>query len=455
METKLTEASTTDRAGFRLPHGAAPTAPVNGDTWTTTAGYFVRLNGVTTQLQASAGTGTVTSVDMSIPASIMTISGNPITTSGTLAVALANQPANLGWFGPTSGGAANPSFRALVAADLPNTAVTPATYGSATAVGTFTVDAAGRLTAASNVTISIPSSAISDAVATATASRVVIRDGSAGAAFAALTATTGTFSGAVSMTALTATSATLTASSTLTLSQDAVTSWLVSNANAGSSAAARFIARSSDGDTVYACNGAAYTGGGTLAHFADAGVIDVASGLAGGFHIAAADPIGLIRFYTGGRATTNERMRITSGGLVGIGMTPVRTLDVTGTFGATGAATIGGLFTASAGQIGITRAVGSGNATIAVTDYILLATTGTAPTAAPTFTMPAASAATIGQEWLIFKVDSGSNGYTVAAAGADTINGSASKSGPPAQYAMVKVTGISATAWVMHNTGPS
>lgn len=37
--------------------------------------------------------------------------------------------------------------------------------------------------------------------------------------------------------------------------------------------------------------------------------------------------------------TLTERMRITGTGLVGIGMTPVRTLDVTGTFGVTGIAT--------------------------------------------------------------------------------------------------------------------
>jgi len=42
-----TAASTTGIAGIRLPHGAAPTSPVNGDMWTTTAGLFVRINGVT------------------------------------------------------------------------------------------------------------------------------------------------------------------------------------------------------------------------------------------------------------------------------------------------------------------------------------------------------------------------------------------------------------------------
>lgn len=46
--------------------------------------------------------------------------------------------------------------------NLANTAVTPASYGSATQVGTFTVDAQGRLTAAANTTIAIPSTAVTD-----------------------------------------------------------------------------------------------------------------------------------------------------------------------------------------------------------------------------------------------------------------------------------------------------
>jgi hypothetical protein len=43
----VTVLSATGGAGFRLPHGAAPTSPVNGDMWTTTAGLFVRINGTT------------------------------------------------------------------------------------------------------------------------------------------------------------------------------------------------------------------------------------------------------------------------------------------------------------------------------------------------------------------------------------------------------------------------
>lgn len=40
-------AGTTGVSPLRIPHGAAPTAPVDGDTWTTTSGLFIRINGVT------------------------------------------------------------------------------------------------------------------------------------------------------------------------------------------------------------------------------------------------------------------------------------------------------------------------------------------------------------------------------------------------------------------------
>lgn len=34
-------------AGFSLPHGATPSAPANGDVWTTSAGVYVQVNGAT------------------------------------------------------------------------------------------------------------------------------------------------------------------------------------------------------------------------------------------------------------------------------------------------------------------------------------------------------------------------------------------------------------------------
>lgn len=63
--------------------------------------------------------GTVTSVDISTP-NIFTVSNNPVTTSGTLTLTLANQTANYVWAGPATGSPAAPSFRALVAGDIPS-----------------------------------------------------------------------------------------------------------------------------------------------------------------------------------------------------------------------------------------------------------------------------------------------------------------------------------------------
>jgi hypothetical protein len=46
-QSLITTASLTGAAGLNIPHGTAPTSPVNGDMWTTTGGAFVRINGVT------------------------------------------------------------------------------------------------------------------------------------------------------------------------------------------------------------------------------------------------------------------------------------------------------------------------------------------------------------------------------------------------------------------------
>lgn len=63
-------------------------------------------------------TGTVTSVGLALPG-IFTVSGSPVTSSGTLTGALATQSANAVFAGPSSGGAAAPAFRSLVSADIP------------------------------------------------------------------------------------------------------------------------------------------------------------------------------------------------------------------------------------------------------------------------------------------------------------------------------------------------
>lgn len=55
----VTLASALANAGLRLPHGIAPTAPLDGDVWTTTLGLLVRINGVTRQLVTRDSTETL------------------------------------------------------------------------------------------------------------------------------------------------------------------------------------------------------------------------------------------------------------------------------------------------------------------------------------------------------------------------------------------------------------
>lgn len=62
--------------------------------------------------------GTVTSVGLSLP-NIFTVSGSPVTSSGTLSATLASQTQHHVFAAPTSGNGA-PAFRALAAGDLPD-----------------------------------------------------------------------------------------------------------------------------------------------------------------------------------------------------------------------------------------------------------------------------------------------------------------------------------------------
>lgn len=115
-----TFASSTLAAGFTVPPGTAPASPNNGDIWTTSAGLYAQINGSTI---GPYGTGGVASVGLALPG-IFTVSGSPVTVSGTLTGTLNTQSPNLVWAGPTSGAAATPTFRALVGADMPNPSAT-------------------------------------------------------------------------------------------------------------------------------------------------------------------------------------------------------------------------------------------------------------------------------------------------------------------------------------------
>lgn len=125
----ITVAPTAVTAGFNLPHGTAPTSPVNGDLWTTTGGIFAQINGSTvgplgTGGGGGGGSGTVTSVGYTAGAGIaLSGTASPITTTGSFGIGLA--PITNGTvLGNTSGISAAPS--ALSPTQL-TTLINPAT----------------------------------------------------------------------------------------------------------------------------------------------------------------------------------------------------------------------------------------------------------------------------------------------------------------------------------------
>lgn len=113
--TRSTDADTgTELTGCIVPVIAGTT---NGGLCYKNSNTSITL-GVTSITFSPFATGTVTSVGVTVP-SILSATGSPVTSSGTIAISLANQTANKVFAGPTSGGAASPTFRSLVAADLP------------------------------------------------------------------------------------------------------------------------------------------------------------------------------------------------------------------------------------------------------------------------------------------------------------------------------------------------
>lgn len=205
-----------DTAGSLVGGGrlnANRTLSLQNDQVTPGASKYYGTDGTGTKgfFDITAG-GTVQFVALTMPSDVFAVAGSPVTTSGTFAVTLATQAPNQIFAGPASGVAnAAPAFRALVAADLPvvpvakggtgatdaptaltnlgavpitrqvatgtgltgggnlsgdrtislaNTAVSPGTYGSASQVAQVTVDAQGRLTSATNVSVAIDASAV-------------------------------------------------------------------------------------------------------------------------------------------------------------------------------------------------------------------------------------------------------------------------------------------------------
>jgi hypothetical protein len=88
----------------------------NGAVNLTSAGT-VTINNLGGAIQIE-GTG-VSSIALSVPTSLLSVTGSPVTSSGTFSVSLANQGGNTVFASPANGANGTPVWRQLVASDLP------------------------------------------------------------------------------------------------------------------------------------------------------------------------------------------------------------------------------------------------------------------------------------------------------------------------------------------------
>ena len=130
--------------------GTTSTAPLQNVSGVGTAGQVLTSAGAgaAPTWASPATSGTVTSVAFADASTIpiYSISGSPVTSSGTLTQTLTTQAANSVFAGPATGSAAQPSFRSLVSADIPDLSATYVTQSEVGAPnGVAALDGAGKV----------------------------------------------------------------------------------------------------------------------------------------------------------------------------------------------------------------------------------------------------------------------------------------------------------------------
>lgn len=160
-------------ASMTVPTGTTGERPtgVNGMMrYNSTDGKFeFYQGGAWVEYGVSNTVGTVTSVDVALPTSVFSASSGAITSSGTITFTLNSQSANTVFAAP-NGSSGTPTFRSLVAVDIPNLDWSKITTGKPTtlagygitdgALNTITISAGAGLTGGgdltANRTISMP-----------------------------------------------------------------------------------------------------------------------------------------------------------------------------------------------------------------------------------------------------------------------------------------------------------
>jgi hypothetical protein len=112
-------------AGTPITLATGATVTIEASTAGASSAWFSRSS------FGTGGTGTVTSVALALPASVFTVTGSPVTTTGTLTGTFNTQNNNTVFAGPATGGPLTPTFRTLSLAgnDMADVLITSAIAG--------------------------------------------------------------------------------------------------------------------------------------------------------------------------------------------------------------------------------------------------------------------------------------------------------------------------------------
>lgn len=183
-DTLKVNPSASGGASLNIPHGTAPSAPNNGDCWTTTGGFYCRINGSTVgPYGTGTGSGSVTSVDVAGGTTGLSTSGGPITGTGTITLTGTLDLDNGGTGATTAAGAAtalglgtsdSPQFTGVNIGHASDTTLARASAGNLTVEGNALYRAGGT-------DVALADGGTGASLADPNADRIAFWDDSAGA----------------------------------------------------------------------------------------------------------------------------------------------------------------------------------------------------------------------------------------------------------------------------------